>query len=76
MIFLPFLLHVGIQITSVSAAANDSHCVNYLAGSITSTTALIAYANSTRTYGNVDCLDGDVVLVGNYLNIGQSFYFF
>ena len=74
MFFLQFFFHISSQIVGISAVLNSSHCVNYLASSSISRTELIAYSDSTRTYGNVDCLDGDVVLIGNYLNLGESFY--
>lgn len=69
MIPLTLLLQIGMQIACISAASSGSHCSNYLFPA-TSFEKTISYANTTRTYGNVDCLDGDVVLIGNYLNLG------
>ena len=43
---------------------SGSHCMDY----VNASTAVI----SSRSYGSVDCIAGDVVLFGRYINLGEK----
>lgn len=63
-----------IERLGVSASANDSYCINYRNTVTQTTLATIPYDEATRSHGTVDCQDGDVVLIGNYINLGERYF--
>ena len=54
-----------------SAAETGSHCIDYENFVYTGYTQAISYDNSSRRFGAVDCLLGDIVLAGTYINLGN-----
>ena len=71
-VVLPLVVLALLQFdkVGVSASANDSYCVNYQSNVAQTQVASVPYNQSTRIYGAGDCLVGDVVLAGKYVNLG------
>ena len=54
-----------------AALTNSSYCIDYVNYVFVSTTTVVPYEAVTRRYGAVDCLAGDIVLIGKYINLGK-----
>jgi hypothetical protein len=61
-----------LKIRFAAPSANDSYCIDYTNFTFVSPLAVVPYENVQRRYGNVDCLKGDIVLVGKYINLGNN----
>ena len=62
-----------IKITSLETR---SHCIDYDNFVYSTPAQAISYYDSSRRYGAVDCLQGDVVLAGTYINLGNTVEFY
>jgi hypothetical protein len=60
-----------LRIHFAASSANDSYCIDYTNFTFVSPLTVVPYENVQRRYGNVDCLTGDIVLVGKYINLGN-----
>jgi hypothetical protein len=58
-------------VLQVAATANSSYCIDYTNFVYVSTGTVVPYDAVTRRYGAVDCLAGDIVLIGKYINLGK-----
>ena len=58
-------------VLKAAALANSSYCIDYTNYVFVSTMTVVPYDSVTRRHGAVDCLAGDVVLIGRYINLGM-----
>ena len=54
-----------------SSVKTGTHCIDYEDFVYSDSTKAISYDNSSRRFGAVDCLFGDIVLAGTYINLGD-----
>lgn len=64
-----FLLRIPFAVPS----ANDSYCIDYTGYTYVSPLTVVPYENVQRRHGAVDCLNGDIVLAGKYINLGNKY---
>ena len=62
---------LGCMILKAVALISDSYCIDYYNYAFVSGTTVVPYDAVTRRYGAVDCLAGDIVLIGKYINLGK-----
>ena len=55
---------IGVNEAWGLTSAPTTHCMDY----VNASTAVV----SSRSYGSVDCIAGDVVLFGRYINLGEK----
>ena len=62
---------LGWMILKAVALISDSYCIDYYNYVFVSGTTVVPYDAVTRRHGSVDCLAGDIVLIGTYINLGE-----
>ena len=60
-----------LLITKIFATETGSHCIDYDNFVYSASAEAISYDDSSRRFGAVDCLHGDIVLEGTYINLGN-----
>lgn len=61
-----------IRIYFAAPSANDSYCIDYTNFTYVSPLTVVPYEDVQRRHGTVDCLNGDIVLAGKYINLGNK----
>ena len=54
-----------------SSLETQSHCIDYKNFVYSTSARAISFDDSSRRFGAVDCLHGDIVLAGTYINLGN-----
>ena len=62
--------------TKIFATETGSHCIDYDNFVYSTPGQAISYDDSSRRFGAVDCLQGDIVLAGTYINLGNTAEFY
>ena len=55
----------------IASLETRSHCIDYNDFVYSASAQAISYDDSSRRFGAVDCLQGDIVLEGTYINLGN-----
>ena len=70
----PQLTSIPVSRIITSSVKTETHCIDYEDFVYSDYAKAISNGNSSRRFGAVDCLHGDIVLAGTYINLGNRFY--